>query len=173
MELKIRDARLEDAEALQAIYKYYVEHTAISFEYEAPTVEEFRRRMMEIKERYPYIVAEEGGRIIGYAYAGPFHKREAYKWSVELTVYLDKDCRGHGCGRRLYEELEKMLRERGFKNLYACIGKPAEDATDDPYLTDASIRFHEKMGFRIVGLFTKCGYKFNRWYDMVWMEKLI
>ena len=168
--MTIRPATLADAEILRDIYAPYVEETAVSFEYTVPTVAEFTERMKDIMKRYPYLVAEEAGEAVGYAYASPFHEREAYSWSAELTVYLRKDQRGRGRGRLLYEKLEQILRAQNITNLYACIAWPEQE---DEYLTGASARFHERMGFRLAGMFHRCGYKFGRWYSMVWMEKEI
>ncbi|GAA6491508.1 GNAT family N-acetyltransferase [Candidatus Bariatricus faecipullorum] len=169
-QMTIRPATLADAEILRDIYAPYVEETAVSFEYTVPTVAEFTERMKDIMKRYPYLVAEEAGEAVGYAYASPFHEREAYSWSAELTVYLRKDQRGRGRGRLLYEKLEQILRAQNITNLYACIAWPEQE---DEYLTGASARFHERMGFRLAGMFHRCGYKFGRWYSMVWMEKEI
>lgn len=169
-QMTIRPATLADAEILRDIYAPYVEETAVSFEYTVPTVAEFTERMKDIMKRYPYLVAEEAGEAVGYAYASPFHEREAYSWSAELTVYLRKDQRGRGRGRLLYEKLEHILRAQNITNLYACIAWPEQE---DEYLTGASARFHERMGFRLAGMFHRCGYKFGRWYSMVWMEKEI
>lgn len=169
-QMTIRPATLADAEILRDIYAPYVEETAVSFEYTVPTVAEFTERMKDIMKRYPYLVAEEAGEAVGYAYASPFHEREAYSWSAELTVYLRKDQRGRGRGRLLYEKLEQILRAQNITNLYACIAWPEQE---DEYLTGASARFHERMGFRLAGMFHRCGYKFGRWYSMVRMEKEI
>ena len=166
----IRYATLADAPRILEIYAFYVEHTAISFEYTVPTLEEFRGRMERTLRRYPYLVVEEAGRIEGYCYAGPFVGRAAYDWSAELTIYLDPGAKKRGYGRLLYEALEKELSEMGVLNLYACIG---QTDTEDEYLTNNSPQFHAHMGFSLVGKFQKCGYKFGRWYDMIWMEKLI
>lgn len=168
--VRIRDARFGDAEKLVEIYEYYVEHTAITFEYETPSVQEFQRRMSHIMERYPYLVLEQNGEITGYAYARAFVGRAAYDWSCELTVYLDHNRVKCGLGQKLYEALEEALKQMGILNLYACIGYPQEE---DEYLTKNSAQFHAHLGFETVGIFQKCGYKFERWYDMIWMEKLI
>ena len=169
-EILIRSASLADAPRLREIYRYYVEHTAVSFEYETPTLEAFEGRMTRTMARYPYLVAVLDGEIAGYAYAGAFVGRPAYAWSCELTIYLDPAMRRKGCGRALYNALETALREMGFTNLYACIGEPE---TPDEYLTHDSRDFHARMGFRTVGTFHNCGCKFGRWYHMIWMEKLI
>lgn len=166
----IRTATVEDAEALLNIYAYYVTDTVISFEYDVPTVEEFRRRIEKTTQKYPYFVIEKEGKLLGYAYAGPFVGRAAYQWCAELTIYLQKDAKRCGYGRMLYEALEKELKMRGYLNLYACIGDPVEE---DEYLTRNSEQFHSHMGFEKIGTFYKCGHKFGRWYHMIWMEKII
>ncbi len=168
--INIRDAELNDAGRLLEIYDYYVRNTAISFEYDTPTVDEFTARMENIMKKYPYLVIEKDGRIEGYAYAGVFKGRAAYDRSCEMTIYIDRDARRSGLGRMLYEALEEKLGAMGILNLYACIGYPD---TEDEYLTKNSAKFHEHLGYSLVGEFHKCGYKFGRWYNMIWMEKLI
>ena len=168
--ITVRDAKIEDAARILEIYAYYVEHTVISFEWDVPSLEEFENRMRDIMKKYPYLVIERDGKIEGYAYAHPFVGRAAYDWSSELTIYLDHDARKGGLGRRLYEELADRLKKMGILNLYACIGWPE---AEDEYLTRNSAQFHEHLGFTLAGTFRRCGYKFGRWYDMVWMEKLL
>lgn len=166
----IRSVSLADAAALRAIYAHYVEHTAITFEYETPSVEEFAARIQRTIQRYPYLVACIADQPVGYAYAGTFKDRDAYQWACETTIYAAHDCRRAGIGRALYTALERELTRMGILNLYACIGYPTRE---DEYLTLDSVRFHERMGYTTCGHFARCGYKFGRWYDMVWMEKLI
>ena len=166
----IRGATVEDAEQILAIYSWYVKNTAISFEYEVPSLEEFRGRIEKTLQSYPYLAAEQDGRIIGYTYAGPFSPRLAYSWSAETTIYVDHQVRKRGIGRKLYEALEEELRKMGIRNLYARIGYPD---TEDEYLTKNSAGFHEHMGFRLIGEYHQCGYKFGRWYNAVNMEKII
>lgn len=168
--ITVRSATLGDAERILEIYDYYVKNTAITFEYTTPTLEEFRGRMEKIMQKYPYLVAEKDGVIAGYAYAGAFVGRAAYDWSCETSIYLDKNARKCGIGKTLYTALEKELKEMGILNMYACIGYPAEE---DEYLTKNSAEFHSHIGFTHVGEFHKCGYKFGRWYNMIWMEKII
>lgn len=168
--ITIRVAKPDDAEALLAIYTPYVTETAITFEYIVPTVGEFRRRIIHTLTRYPYLVAEFRGVILGYAYLGPFVGREAYDWAAEVSIYVDKNCRHNGIGRALYEAIEAVGRAQNLQNLCACIGVPD---IDDEYLTHNSVDFHTHMGYRLVGEFRHCGYKFGRWYNMVWMEKII
>ena len=166
----IRDAVLSDAPRLLEIYAWYVLHTAITFEIEVPPLAEFQDRMRAVTSRYPWLVIEEEGRVLGYAYAGPFKGRAAYDWACEMTIYLDHSMEKRGLGRQLYEALEAQLREMGILNLYACIGDPI---VEDEYLTHDSERFHRRMGFEKIGTFHQCGWKFGRWYNMIWMEKLI
>lgn len=168
--IEIRRATLNDAEEILNIYSYYVEKTAVSFEYEVPTLKNFCERIKKISKKYPYLVAECEKKIVGYAYAHEFIPREAYKYSAELTIYLDKNFRRQGLGKKLYSSLEKILKEMGILNLYACVGSIE---IEDEFLNHDSKNFHEHLGFKIVGKFHKCGYKFNRWYDIVWMEKII
>lgn len=163
----------EDAPALLAIYAPYVLQTAITFEYEVPSVKEFQQRIQSILPKYPYLVARDTSnskRILGYAYASPFHQRAAYQWGVEISIYVEQSSRRCGIGRRLHDALETILKAQNILNMNACIAWPR---TPDPYLNDNSVRFHRHMGYRMVGRFEQCGYKFGRWYDMVWMEKHI
>lgn len=168
--ITIRTATLSDAQALLNIYSPYVEHTAITFEYDVPSVEEFASRIKNTLQKYPYLVAEKNGRLLGYAYASPFHERPAYDWAVETSIYVDQNIKHQGIGRRLHDALEDALRSQGILNMNACIAYPPEE---DEYLDKNSVEFHTHMGYRLVGEFYKCGYKFHRWYNMVWMEKLI
>ena len=169
-EIRLRPAAPGDAVALCRIYAPYVEKTAITFEYEIPTAEEFARRIHHTLERYPYLVAEREGKILAYAYAGPLKERAAYDWAAELSVYVDPAARHLGLGRLLYEKLEEILKEQNVRVLYACITSPREE---DEYLTRNSEQFHAHMGFTLAGTFHHCGYKFGRWYDVIWMEKEI
>ena len=164
----VRQATAEDAEAMLEIYAWYVKNTAVTFEYDVPAPEEFQQRIGRVTERYPWLAAEEDGRILGYAYAAPFKDRTAYDWSVETTIYMDPGARRRGVGSLLYRALEHELKKMGVLNLYACIGVPEQE---DEYLTFDSQRFHRRMGYRTVGEFRECGCKFGRWYHMIWMEK--
>lgn len=248
-ERTFRVARPEDAEALLAIYAPYVEETAITFEYEVPSVEAFRARIAHTLATYPYIVAVEeqeanagtahvdgasvssapasgagavtgthrtSEHIIGYAYVGRLHERAAYDWSVETSIYVDRRARKHGLGRQLYERLEAILRAMNIISVNACIAYPGmmnsavdaataadrlqdahigtgdpntadrvrkdpregsadsgADIGEDPYLNTNSPDFHAHLGYQLVGHFHACAYKFDRWYDMIWMEKWI
>ena len=169
-DLSIRAATIEDAAALLSIYAPYVENTAITFEYDVPAVEEFEQRIARVLERYPYLAAQRDGEIIGYAYASAFHARAAYDWAVETSIYVREDQKRSGAGRALYAALERALTLQNILNVNACIAYPA---AEDEHLTRKSVQFHEHLGYRWVGEFTQCGYKFGRWYNMVWMEKHI
>ena len=166
----MRVATPDDAAAILEIYAPYVRNTAITFEYDVPSVFEFRKRIENTLEKYPYIVAVKEDEIIGYAYIGAFVGRAAYNWSAETTVYLRGDKKKLGLGRMLYQAIERISAAQNILNLNACIGVPE---SEDEYLTRNSVDFHTHMGYSLVGEFHKCGFKFGRWYDMVWMEKII
>ncbi|MFR3451273.1 MAG: N-acetyltransferase family protein [Collinsella sp.] len=122
-------------------------------------------------EFFPYLVAELDGRLVGYAYAGTFKGRPAYDWAVETSIYVAQGHAGEGIGRALHDALERALAAQGILNMYACIAVP--DGEDDETLTRNSQHFHEHMGYRLVGEFYQCGFKGGRWYDMIWMEKIL
>ncbi|MFI3208277.1 MAG: N-acetyltransferase family protein [Eubacteriales bacterium] len=163
MEYVVRVAEEKDMERLTEIYAHYVENTHVSFEYVPPSVEEFTGRYVEIIKKFPYLVAEYAGEIVGYAYANTFKVRKAYEWCVETTVYLDRNFQGKGAGTALYDVLEGYLKEQNILNLYACISYPYP----------LSIDFHEKRGYKQIAYLEECGYKFGIWHDMVWLEKII
>lgn len=159
--IHIRSVKIEDAADLVAIYAPYVEGTAITFETEVPTVADFAGRIEKTLEKFPYLVAEEDGRVVGYAYASTYKDRAAYDWTVELSVYVAQEARGKGIGSLLYDALEEDLTARGFKNFLACIALP----------NPASLALHEKRGYEQVAHFKKVGYKFDTWHDIVWLQK--
>lgn len=161
--ITIRRAEEGDAPALLSIYKPYVEKTAITFEYQVPSVQEFQSRIAATLKRYPYLAAVQGEQVIGYAYASAFKERAAYDWAVETSVYVQEDARRTGAGTLLYQALESALARQNVINVNACISYP----------NPGSIAFHERLGYRTVGHFTKCGYKLGQWWDMVWMEKML
>ena len=168
--LSIRSVTPDDAETLADIYGYYVKNTAVSFEYDPPTTDEFRGRISRIMQKHPYIAAVRGERIIGYAYAREFVGRAACNHCVEVSVYVAHDCRRSGAGRALYEEMERLLSDMGILNVYASIAYADEE---DEYLTRDSVKFHVRMGYRQVARFHRCGWKFGRWYDLIWVEKFL
>lgn len=159
--MTIRVATPEDAGALVEIYRPYVENTSITFEYEVPSVSEFETRIRTTLKKYPYLVAEENGEALGYAYVSAFKGRSAYDWSVETSIYVKQGFGKKGIGKQLYLALEDILRRQNICNLCACITYP----------NPASIAFHEFFGYKTVAHFTASGYKQGRWHDMVWMEK--
>lgn len=159
--IEIRSARIEDAADLVAIYAPYVEKTAITFETQVPTVSEFASRIEKSLGKFPYLVAVEEGKNLGYAYASTYYARAAYDWTVELSVYINQEARGKGIGTMLYDALEEELIVRGFKNFLACIALP----------NPASLALHEKRGYEQVAHFKNVGYKFESWHDIVWLQK--
>ena len=170
-EIVIRTATIVDAQAILNIYGYYVANTAISMEYEVPTLENFQARIANtIENGYPYLVVEQDGKIIGYAYAGRFHPRAAFYRSAEVSIYIHKEAVKGGLGRRLYEEIEKRLKEQGILNAYASI---AYTDVEDEYLSNNSTQFHEHMGYKKIAQFTNSCTKFGRWYHLIWMEKFL
>ncbi|KRN98922.1 GNAT family N-acetyltransferase [Companilactobacillus kimchiensis] len=161
---KIRQATENDAQELLDIYGPYITNTTITFEDVIPAVENFKQRIKDISETFPYLVAmDDTGKILGYAYAHFYGPRAAYAWTVEASIYVDHNYEGHGLGTKLYKELEDILKQQGVVNLMACITE--ENAN--------SIKFHEKFGYEKVGTFKKVGYKFHRWLDVTWMQKTL
>ena len=168
--ISIRQATIEDAEALLKIYTPYILNTAITFETDVPTVEAFKERIQNITAQYPYLTATVDNEIVGYAYAHEFSERTAYKYSAEVTIYINANMRHFGLGKKLYIILEEVLKAQGILNIYSCVACPD---VEDEYLTNNSRDFHLHLGYEIVGKFNKCGYKFNRWYNMLYMEKIL
>ena len=160
---KIRLATLEDAEALLEVYRPFIMETCISFEYEVPSLEQYRQRIEAISREYPYLVYEKEGRLLGYAYAHRYLERMAYSWDVEVSIYLAPEAQGRGLARLLYQGLEQLLALQQVKNLYACI-------TGD---NEHSIGLHQSLGYQLVGTFTRAGFKQGRWLDVVWLEKAL
>ena len=166
--VSIREVRSSDAERLAEIYSYYVRNTAVSFEYEAPSAAEFEKRIQKVKEKYPYLVCTKNGKVIGYAYASAYSDRSAYAWTATSSIYVDKNYRRQCVGTLLYGELEKRLCEQGIVNLLA---GAAYCDKEDEYLTHDSYKFHTQKGFEKVAHMKSVGKKFNRWYDLIWMQK--
>lgn len=163
MKIKIRLAQCEDVKRLLEIYAPYVLNTAITFEYKVPSIEEFKSRIINTLTRYPYLVAKVDDKIVGYAYTSSFKNRAAYDWAVETSIYVDRDYRGLGIGKTLYHELEKISKKQNILNMNACIAIPDE----------GSVAFHQRMGYCQIAHFHQCGYKLDKWYDMIWMEKML
>ena len=163
MGYKIRTVQLSDAEAILKVYAPFITDTCISFEYVVPSMEEFSQRIASISAEYPYIVLEEAGEIVGYAYSHRYLERVAYSWDVEVTIYLAPKVQGKGLGVILYDALEKLMALQNIKNLYSCI------TGDNVH----SIEMHRSMGYELIGTFPKAGFKHDRWLDVVWMAKAI
>ncbi len=159
----IRLACLDDAQAIQAIYAPVVSHTPISFETVPPSTEEMRQRIAQTLKSFPWLVYEDSGEVLGYAYASQHHVRSAYQWSVDVTVYIHERSRRQGVGRKLYAALFKLLRQQGFYNVYAGITLP----------NAASVALHEAMGMQALGVYQKAGYKLGAWYDVGWWQGLL
>ena len=168
--LSIRAVQLSDAGRLAEIYSYYVLNTAVSFEYEAPSVDEFTERIKNTIEKYPYLVCEKNDLVVGYAYAGAYSTREAYAWTVSTSIYLDKDHRREGIGSLLYASLELELKKQGILNVLAGV---AFSEKEDEFLSHDSYLFHIKEGYEKVAHLKAVGKKFHRWYDLLWMQKKI
>jgi Sortase and related acyltransferases len=162
-QLIIRRATKQDAAAILAIYAPYIEKTIITFEYEIPSVEEFSERITQTLLKYPYLVAVYQDELVGYAYAGPYKGRAAYDWSVETTVYVQENCSIKGVGTALYQRLEYYLEQQGIYQLMACITEGNQK----------SVAFHEKFGYQMIGTFKQVGFKFEKWCDVLWMQKTL
>jgi L-amino acid N-acyltransferase YncA len=161
MPLRVRDATADDAEACAAIYAPYVRDTAISFETEVPDGDELARRIAAAAHRHAWLVLEDGGRVVGYAYGGPHDARAAYRWSCEVSIYLEMGRRRTGGGRALYEVLLGRLADRGYR--MACAGMTLPNA--------ASAGLHRAMGFEPVGIYRRIGYKDGAWHDVAWVQR--
>ncbi len=171
--IRVERVSTTDTREILEIYTPYVEKTAITFEYEVPSLSEFEERIRTISAKYPYLKAvNDDGEIVGYAYASSFKGRRAYDWSVESTVYVREDQKRNGVGKALYEALENSLAAMGILNVNACIAFLKEGEKDE-HLTNDSFFFHEKLGYKLVGTFHDSGFKFGKWYDMIWMEKML
>ena len=157
----LRVATQADLPAILEIYGPYVLNSTATFEYTVPKAEEFRERFHTVTDRFPWLVWEEEGRILGYAYASPPYSRAAYAWCAEPSIYLLPEARGRGIGRRLYLALEQLLKLQGFQLLYALITAENQD----------SLRFHQRLGYVFRAEFPDCGLKFGRWIGLIWMEK--
>lgn len=156
----VRDATRGDAEACRAIYAPYVTDTAVTFETEVPDVEDMAARIAVADERHAWLVLEHDSGVKGYAYGGPFRSRAAYRWSAEVSVYLDRALQGRGAGRALYAELLPRLTARGLVTAVAGMTLP----------NDASAALHRSLGFTDVGVYRRIGYKLGAWHDVAWMQ---
>ena len=159
----IRIATEADLPAILAIYTPYVRDTTVSFEYEVPSPEVFLNRFRAITEQFPWLVWEEDGAVLGYAYACRPFERAAYSWCAEPSIYVHPDAQGQGVGKRLYLALEELLKAMGYRVLLALVTGENE----------GSRRFHERLGYYVAGDLKNTGYKFGRWCGVFWMEKLL
>lgn len=157
----IRIARQEDIPQMLEIYRPFVEQTVYSFEYDLPCQRSFTARFLEHTAQFPWLVYEEGEKVLGYAYAGAPWERGAYRWCAEVSIYLAPQARSRGVGRAMYQRLEEILQAQGYARVYAVIVEENRE----------SIAFHQALGYHQVARFAKCGYKMGRWLDTIWMEK--
>lgn len=161
--MQIRTAQVTDAPAIAAIYAPFVEASAVSFETVAPTADEMAARMARILKTHPWLVAEAEGAVAGYAYASPHRERPAYRWSVDVTVYMAGDARRRGFARALYARLFDILAAQNYRMAFAGIALPNE----------ASVGFHEAMGFRPIGVYPNVGFKLGQWRDVGWWGRAL
>ena len=161
--MAIRMAAAADVPAMRAIYAPYIVKTAISFEFTPPTQEEFAARFARITAQFPWLVWEEDGEVLGYAYADAAFARRAYGFVADLSIYLREDARGRGIGAKLYGVLEELLRRQGYCRVYGLV--TSENA--------GSRAFHAAMGYRLAAEFRDCGKKFGRWHSVAWYEKVL
>lgn len=159
--MSVRPATMQDVPRILEIYGHYVKNTAISFEYIVPSLEEFTQRFLGITEKFPWLVWEEDGKVLGYAYGSLPFERAAYQWCAEASIYLCPEACGKGIGKKLYANLEQILQEQGYRKVYAIITTANE----------SSIAFHRAVGYRHTATMPDCGYKFGTWHGTVWMEK--
>lgn len=159
--MSIRAARPEDIPAMRAIYAPFVLHTAISFEFRVPSEEEFAQRFQSHSAQCPWLVWEESGQVLGYAYAGPAFARAAYAWNAEISCYLADGAQRRGIGRQLYAQLETMLRQQGYRKIFALVTSA----------NTSSLAFHRALGYREAARFQNVGFKLGQWHDVLWLEK--
>ncbi len=159
----VRDATEADAEACAAIYSPYVTKTAVSFEVEPPTAEQMALRISRAQQRHAWLVLEVDGRVAGYAYGQAFAERAAYRWSCQVSIYLEPERQRAGGGRLVYEKLLAQLAHRGYRRALAGMTLP----------NDASVGFHRALGFEPVGVYRRVGWKNGSWHDVAWVQKTI
>jgi len=160
---QIRLAREEDAQDILSIYRNYIVESAVSFETAVPTPEEMAGRIRKSLAKYCWLVWEEGGELGGYAYASQHRERAAYRWAVDVSIYIGQKWQGRGVGKALYTALFSILRLQGYYNAYACICLP----------NPGSVGIHESLGFKKNGHFSQVGYKLGQWWDIGWWELLL
>lgn len=163
MKHMIRLAAISDSEDILSIYAPFIRDTAITFETEIPSIDEVSCRIKSISKQYPYIVYQIKDEVVGYAYASKHRERSAYRYDVDVSIYVLPEYHGSGIAHKIYDCLFEILKELGYYNAYAAYTVPNEK----------SIRFHEKFGFTLIGTHHKTGYKFGKWHDVSWLEKII
>lgn len=161
--MAIRLARQEDLGAILSIYAPYIEQTAYSFEYTVPTREVFEKRFLEITAQFPWLVYEENDQVLGYAYGSAPFERAAFSWCAEVSVYLAPQAQGRGVGKRLYQALEEILKEQGYRLIYSLVVSS----------NTRSLAFHKKLGYRFLAEFPGCGQKFGQLHSLTWLEKQV
>jgi len=157
--MHFRPACPQDAPQIAAIYNHYVQSTAITFAYAAPTAREFAEKILRLGATHPFLVCEERGEVAGFAYAAPYREKEAFLWDVELTIYLAPEKGGGGLGTALMGRLLACVKDQGFQTAYSCVTLPGE----------ASLRLHRRFGFDTLGVHPRAGYKHGRWHDVIWL----
>jgi phosphinothricin acetyltransferase len=157
----IRHATPDDAGGCLRVYAPFANETAVSFEQEAPALEEYAQRIMRVNRTHAFLVAEDHGEVIGFAYAGVHRERMAYRWTCEVSVYLGAAHRGRGLGRALYETLFELLEQQGYRMLLAGITMP----------NPASVALHKSLGFGEVGVYRRIGWKAGDWRDVIWLAR--
>lgn len=150
----------DDIAGVLDIYTPYIVNTAVTFEYEVPEIETFKKRIKNYTSQYPWLVMKDGNNIAGYAYASPYRERSAYQWVAECSIYINNQYKKKGVGTQLYTALLELLKAQGIHRLYALITIP----------NDASVLFHEKIGFKYFATFKNVGYKNSKWHDVGWWE---
>lgn len=163
MDIKIRMVNENDAAEILKIYAKYIKDTVITFEYEVPTIDEFKDRIRKIYKDYPYLVCTLDEKIIGYAYSYRHKERAAYQWNVEFSVYIDNEYLRHGLGKVFYTALIEISKLQNIQNIYA--GVTSNNVNSE--------KLHEYFGFKKLGVYHKTGYKFGKWHDVAWFEKSI
>lgn len=159
--MSVRMAVLGDIPAILDIYAPYVQNTAISFEYTVPTRESFTQRFLDITRQFPWLVWEEDGKLLGYAYGSLPFERAAFGWCAEASIYLQPEAQGRGIGRALYAVLEELLTLQGYVKVYALV-----TSANRP-----SVEFHLATGYRLTAQMPDCGYKLGAWHSLYWLEK--
>lgn len=154
--MKIRQIEEKDIEQVRKIYKKYIEETTITFEYDVPSIEVFKKRVLDICRTFPWLVYEVDKKVVGYAYASRYKERAAFSWDCELSVYIDEKFQHQGIGQKLYKALLSSVKLQGYFNIYALICVP----------NVGSESLHKSMGFEKEGHFSKIGYKFHQWLDL-------